>query len=185
MVRVHQLRRYCIENYLLDERVVYDVVKENAGKPPQSRGELESDIRALVSDELRQICMREVVLRLVEITKELVFEDLVGASSADVGSASEAKIINAIARLQDLQTTRWASSVPSEIENLYRSKEQEFFANWKILCSGKRLLEALKRRYETHLSSLKFKTLLAERLAAQNSPDWTALKTELDPLTRR
>ncbi len=53
LVRVRQLKRYCIENYLLNDNVLYDIVHQNASKDAGSRGAFPAKLEQLAFRHIR------------------------------------------------------------------------------------------------------------------------------------
>ena len=52
MVKVEQLQKYCIENYLIDEGSLFDLIRHHAKNPPESRGAFSKELKEIALQQL-------------------------------------------------------------------------------------------------------------------------------------
>ena len=62
-VRCLQWDRYCVENYLLDGQILFDLISQYAAKKPESRGTFEAALRQAGLAQLTGIVVRDACIK--------------------------------------------------------------------------------------------------------------------------
>lgn len=176
-IRIEQLKRYCVENYLLNEVKLYDFIRSNSKFPPESRG--------VFSNELKELALSQVE---VFVTQKILAEYRsirLGLTNAEIKN----KNVDEIANIQLQQLSLGAASINGAINdpkwkekflnNIFEKlKEQKpiWENNWKELCSGKVLFDDMRRKYQINVDLDQMKITLASNMAKDEDDDITALK---------
>ena len=174
LVRVVQLQRYCIENYLLDAEILYDCLREYARQPPESRGSFENDLTALAMAQLTEVAAREVYkppescgLRQSEVR---------GKSIREISMVLSARLDSTQQWFRTYDKATWEAefirAAEAKRSDLLPSWERE----WTKLASGKRVFQDLQAKYEVSVSLGKFKEAVVTRLSKRPSEPWQELE---------
>jgi AAA15 family ATPase/GTPase len=170
-VIVKQWERYCLENYLLEPEILYDVVQSEC-KPktwPTNVGEAtrlfaqiaKKQLHAIIMDEVYRECkFGDICLRNKDKAQDF-------ATSAD--NIFE-KIEGLKGQLANLTKASWTAEFAERCEFRLKEREQEWDSSWKQKCSGKQFLKDLNQYaggFGMDWLSLK-KRLLAGNREAEN-----------------
>lgn len=183
LVRLEQLNKYCIENYLLDDVVLYDMVEEYGTHSNGSRGEFARELKIMALGQLEDVILQEVLAPFRAIRPSLNGNEIKGKSPQEIGSALIEKIQSEFSKAQKIP---YIIGGAVAFERHCESRKKELLPiwenEWRKLCSGKLLLEALQRKYQINLEWIKLRTLLAEKLGTQTTDDITALRGVIERL---
>ncbi|XHS79332.1 AAA family ATPase [Burkholderiaceae bacterium UC74_6] len=176
-VKIEQLNKYCIENYLLDDVALFDLISEYSSKKPESRGEFSKELKSLALQQLDDEVLREMLEKYRGVRVGIGASELRGKSIAEVAALQLDKLNAGAAEIERLRVdANWAA----DFENRHAARRSELLPlwenDWKKLCSGKILFEGLKRKYQINLDDTKFRITLAERLSREGKDDITALR---------
>jgi predicted ATPase len=180
LVKVEQLTRHCIENYLLDEELLWDALKELASHPPESRGSFNAELRELAMNQLDAF-----------IAKDLINQYLPPRSAPKKSDAMRNTFDEAAAlHLGRLKATKvaiegWVSDgFEARFVSECRKRRDELLpiweSSWKEKCDGKILFKDLYRKYEIGQDEKKFKSRIMKDLARSKHDSWSALKSILE-----
>lgn len=176
-VKIEQLERYCLENYLLDENVLFDVIREYASSPPESRGHFSKRIREMAMGQLDLVITNELLAEYRSLRVGLKSEEIRGKSVDDIAALQFKRIEEIIARAQVYTNSQNWSSDFKALHAEKRAEKAPIWENeWKKLCSGKILMEDLQREYTLNVDITKFKCQVAAQMVRNNKDDITVLK---------
>ncbi|WP_446744627.1 ATP-dependent nuclease [Silvibacterium acidisoli] len=186
-VKVKQWERYCLENYLLEPEVLYDIVRLDC-KPktwPASLGEATKQFAQIAKKQLHSIIVDEVY-------KEYGFGDirLRGNDKAHDFPSSANNIFKKIetlkTQLAPLSEADWTAEFVQRCASRLQEREQEWDSSWKQKCNGKQFFKDLNRYagdFGVDWLGLK-KRLLAGNRDADNggTESWKLLRGTLQDL---
>jgi hypothetical protein len=184
LVKIEQLQRYCLENYLLDEAVLYDIIKLHTKTPPESRGKFATKIQELAMKQLDAVITNEILVEYRALRIGLKSDEIKGKNTAEIAEMQLQKIreIEEVLKTH-VAATGWTEKFSSTHSAKRAEREQIWSKRWKELCSGKTLIEDLQREYTIHLDLTKFKCQVAAELARQQKHnDIKVLKGIVDRL---
>ncbi|MFX1733926.1 AAA family ATPase [Paraburkholderia sp. A1RI_3L] len=177
LVKIEQLERYCLENYLIDETILFDLIKIYATNPPESRGRFSMELKGFAINQLDSVILNEMLSEFREIRNGLRSEEIKGRSVAEIANIQLERLSE---NQRNINTKLANKDWVGEFERIHASKRAEreplWQNDWKVLCSGKILLESVQRTYQVNIDLTKFKCMLAAELARKNKDDITALK---------
>ncbi|MAF05650.1 AAA family ATPase [Herbaspirillum sp.] len=183
LVRIEQLNRYCVENYLLDEELLFDLIVKHSTRPPTSRGEFTSQLKEAALEQLDAVCLTSIMEEYRALRASLATAEIKSRSIADIAALQ-------LQRLKDLSMKATELLAVSDWETAFVTRHSEAKAllapkweyDWKKLCSGKQLLESLQRKYQINIDLSKLKVELAEKLGQKGSDDILALRSIFEKL---
>lgn len=173
-VRVAQWDRYCFENYLLDDEVIYDVLKDaRVEHRPESRAGLRTTLRELALGQLRGAVTRELYekkgyenpgLRPTEIDRLDDYKAIGGVIAKRLGAIQR--------QVATLAEDAWVASFAEECEKRHTELAEEWNDKWPSRCDGKRVLMDLHHKLGVALPVLDFKRRIITLMAQRKSETW-------------
>lgn len=183
LVKIEQLERYCLENYLLNETVLYDFVKEYGSNPPNSRGHFSTRLRELAIAQLDAVVTNEILSEYRAMRIGLKGDEIKGKAIEEIATLQINRIRDIEQALQKQTASIDWNQDFKHAHDTKRAEREPIWANeWKKLSSGKVLFDDMQREYTLHIELTKFKCLVAAELARQQKDDITILKGIVDRL---
>jgi len=177
LVKIEQLERYCLENYLLDETVLFDIVKEHATIKPESRAKFSKRIREMAIGQLDSVVTNEILVDYRSLRVGLRGDETKGRSVEEIANLQLKRIGEVVEAIQGLgEPDDWVSAFKARHATKRAEREPLWENDWKKLCSGKILMEDIQREYTLNMNLNKFKCLVASALAHEKKDDITALR---------
>lgn len=185
-VRVLQLDRFCLENYLLDNEIITDL----------SRNRKFSDVALSNVTETRNI-MRELALEQVadvasrSVFKEMGLEDICFDMSAVPNhdpQLAASDLLNQIEAIKNIIASIERLGFKAEFERLYVKKRKEIFEQWGDewykVCNGKNLFESLRLKRHVKGDLLSLKKQIANEMCLRQTETWRSLESLLQELIK-
>jgi len=183
LVRVEQLQKYCIENYLLDETTLYDLIVQNSGNPPESRGAFSKDIKQIALEQLDGVILDGLLSRYRNLRVGVKKDEIKRKSLEEVADIQLEKLRDINQEISEfLAQKTWKQSFLIEFQQKKTDESLLWENDWKILCSGKVLFEGLRNKYQINVEINRFKVLVIQKLAQLERDDIVALKGMLNKL---
>jgi hypothetical protein len=179
LVRIHQLKRYCIENFLLNENIVFDLVTSHAKKPVESRGQFPATLKELALAQTREVAIWETYVAKNLQPKGLRREQFADKEAKHVATEIANDLAESSQRLNGFDPKSWIDEFVNAADVRERELRQLWASNWKEPCNGKTLIDALYVRYEIAMKKTEFKKEIIRRMAAEKSDDWRILNDVL------
>jgi predicted ATPase len=182
LVKVIQLNRYCLENYLLDPDVLYDALVEfGVGAPPANRGVLRNQLKALAFRQIDLLAAREAFENL-KATDEWVFsaEDVGEQSSPEeVAGAISNRLSRAKEVLARLDVNAWRGEFAKEMAKRKSEMESDWESTWANKASGKDVLKAIHGGAKMRVSLMVLKKDILRRMGTgePKHENWRSLES--------
>ncbi len=186
-VIVKQWERYCLENYLIDPEILYDVVKQE-GRPknwPVNLGEATKIFADIAKKQLHSRIIDEVYeeyrlgdIRLKRNDKTQEFK----STAINIFN----KIDGLRGQIASFNESDWIADFTQRCDSRLKEREQEWDSSWQKKCNGKQFFKDLNR-YADDIGmdwlSLK-KRLIAENKTAHGggTESWKLLRGTLQDL---
>jgi hypothetical protein len=176
-VRVLQWDRYCIENYLIDESILFDVMSRYCSVMPKSKGELRM--------ELKDIALAQADYQAIRMVYSKVEPENCGFRPKEINSktANEAaellfdRLLRVQKSLANLQRDVWVGDFVNECKSLAESLRSEWDDSWRKECDAKRLFRDLQARYQAKVSVGVIKIEVMKEMRMRQSEDWKIIKS--------
>ena len=182
-VKILEWDRYCIENYLIDSKIIARVLKDKsvAKKAPPHSGD--------VKERLRKLAFRQVQGRaLVQAFDCLMIPWKAIELKAVYGMHLDEAMALLSGKLDELSLFLSGNSkitLTSKFERTYQDKikeiEQKWQSDWPIECNGKQLFHDIYEEFELNISIAKFKKrIISEMRADHDNKNWRAWRQKLE-----
>ncbi|MGO9287638.1 MAG: ATP-dependent nuclease [Polyangia bacterium] len=187
-VRVKQWERYCIENFLLEPNIVYDVMKESL-KDPQtvpSLGELTRVLKQYAESEVRRSLYFEQFSRLRPTSPGIRKEEIAaGLDGNGVAHLFWDSIECSRNSMKDLVEGEWTGNFLEAVEREMKRRRETWDDRWYKDASGKEVLRKLHSTFVFRISLLELKMRLMRRVCADKTESWRVLNSALEEGLKR
>lgn len=184
-VRVEQLKRYCLENYLLHVEILTDLtrMREFSDYAMSNVSNMENCIKDIALKQLDEEVARSV---FADLELDKISFDLAIFRNSDLSVISErlsAQIRDNHATLAKLAIVEFESQFKSLFEAKKVNMLQGWEDNWRARCNAKRLFEDLRRDGIFRGDLLRLKKEIIRLLRERRADEYEELETILRSLT--
>jgi predicted ATPase len=181
-VRVSQWKRRCIENYLINEKAIYDLLRDDG----ISREKIEQ--RGEVRSLLEKFAMSQLDDTIAEIVyKQQVFgslgppprRELYGKSFTESAALLFGRLSIVQQQVGNLQAAAWCQEFERSCQQERALLLPKWTADWVSLCDGKRFFRDIHSHFGIKVSPTKLKVRIMERLARDHSDEWVLVESVL------
>jgi predicted ATPase len=177
LIRIEQLKRYCIENYLLNEVKLYDFIKSNSKFPPESRGTFANELKEMALSQVESSVTQRALGEYRSIRLGLTNAEIKNKSVEEIANIQFEQLSVGAKSINDaISDQNWKERFINNISEKLSEQKPIWENNWKELCSGKMLFDEMRRKYQINVDLDQMKTTLASNLAKDENDDITALK---------
>lgn len=185
LVKVQQWDRYCLENYLLDPDVIFNVSRANNFRNVPSRGDLTTMLRDISLAQLQGVIAREVYSNLEPDNPGFRTEVINKESYGQMAEALVARLVAIRDQLTSINTSEWVQDFVASCEVEYREQLPQWRDKWKTLANGKLVLFEVYKRLEPTASFLDFKRWIASEMRSEQTESWRAVDSILSSALTR
>jgi predicted ATPase len=185
-VKVHQWDRYCLENYLIDDRLLFDVLPEFMTHRDEigSRGEF--------SAKLKELAMRQLVPRIAREVYQAREPNNCGWRSADNAvvnydkcSAELATRIDSLREgLAAFSPERWMREFREGCERKDNEMRPLWESEWKTRCNGKQLFTDVFATWHFRVKQLTVKKAIVRRMRQEKASEWQMMREAIENLVK-
>jgi predicted ATPase len=182
LVRVGQWKRHCIENYLINEKVIYDLLRDDGISKDkiETRGEVPGIFREIAFSQLDDTIAEIVYKRHVFGTLgPPPHRDLVGKSFAQSAALLFGQLYLVQQQVCNLQAASWCADFERSCREELALWRPKWEADWITLCDGKRFFHDLQARFAVRVSPIKLKVRIMERLSHWHADEWILIESVL------
>jgi AAA15 family ATPase/GTPase len=175
LIKVLQWKRRCIENYLIDEKIIYDLLKDSdiSKKRIDSRGEV-----------LQEVIAKEVYNQMNYENPGVRPRELVGKTFDEIAIILFSRLKTIQDQINGLEKETWEDSFKSKCNLEYTKQKDKWDSDWIAQCDGKRFFFDLHKQYELKVSPIKFKKKIIERMLREKSETWIVIENLLKDALR-
>jgi len=174
-VVVRQWERYCLENYLLDEKPLFAIVTEYAATRPESRGSFQQLLKADAIAQTEQVAVSRTYQSLEPGNAGIRRSEHKGKSIPASADVLIARLEAIKAELNPLNSPEWKTSFIEKATNLQHELATEWDTTWKVEADGKALIDALYERYQIKIDKLAFKKKVVNAMRVEQTETWRAV----------
>ncbi len=182
-VRLLQLSRFCLENYLIDTDILTDLSRDKdlSSKPQSNTTDMLNVVKSLAIQQLSEVVARAAFSKLGLEAVCLDMNALKAGSPADAAASLWSQIQSIEARFRsfpesfETQFQKVCAEIQTEQAGVWDQK-------WKELCDGKKLFEALRNEqwFRGDLQRLKRRIIIEVRNSKTET--WSSLNSQLTDL---
>jgi hypothetical protein len=186
LVKVLQWKRRCLENYLIDEKIIYDVLKtpDIAKKSIGARGEVPEVFKRIAISQIpRQVVERIYNLYMYE-NPGVRPKEITNKAYGDAGSVLFSRLEKLQVQIGSLREKEWCDDFVIKCEEEEKKERATWEAEWLVLCDGKRFLRDIHMEFGVKVSVQKFKKIIVERMERDQSEGWVLVEKLLSEAIR-
>ncbi|CAL76551.1 hypothetical protein BRADO2738 [Bradyrhizobium sp. ORS 278] len=183
-VRLRQLQRHCLENYLLDPEIITDLTRdpEFGSSPLKNITDTTSIMKNLALAQLDTVSARSVFKKFGLERIGFDMKVLNGSDPATMAGQLWSQIEAMRSSFSELQ----AAGFDEEFKKQFNSKKSELTAvwddKWRDLCDGKLLFYSLRAEGYVRGDLLKLKRRISGEMRARTTETWSSLDSLLKEL---
>ena len=180
-VRLFQLDRYCLENYLLDCDILTDLSRNNSfsDTPINNITEMQNILKTTAMSQLDEFVARSVF-------KDLGMENIAFDMSVMKQNKPEliavdlhSQITTIMANIETICGTGFDDKFINIFNNKRMTLKSEWENKWLNLCNGKRVLENMRSAGHIKGDLLRIKKAVVQQMRVNRSPDYRLLESYL------
>ena len=186
MVKVLQWKRRCLENYLIDEKIIYDMLsdKEISKERIESRGEVQASLKAIAVSQLKEAVGTDVYNGMAYENPGLRPREIIGKTYAEMADVLFSRVGTLKNQICGLDEADWKNTFASECEAEHIKRLAVWEVDWLTLCDGKQFFRDLHQNYGVKVSPIKLKKMIVERMQREQTDAWVLVeKLLIDGLT--
>jgi predicted ATP-dependent endonuclease of OLD family len=144
-VVVKQWEKYCLENYLLDIDILFDLIRREFSVKnwPQTIGEASGFFRDIAYKQLKPLVIEEVYRTFQFESLGIRNTDKRSATFEAAGDILFARVASLQKQIVPLSEHEWTKAFKEACDELLQQKQLEWSTSWQSKCSGKQFLKDL------------------------------------------
>jgi predicted ATPase len=182
LVRVNQWKRRTIENYLINDKVIYDLLRDDdiSRQKIENRGEALRILRDIALTQLNDTVAKIIYSRFPfgELGPPPQRE-LIGKSLEESSAILFARIAAVQGQISSLRQSEWCADFAARCEAELAVQRAKWDSEWTVLCDGKRFFRDLHSRFGVRVSLIRLKVRIMERLERERADEWVVLESFL------
>jgi ABC-type molybdenum transport system ATPase subunit/photorepair protein PhrA len=179
LVRVLQWDRYCLENYLIGHKELFDELSDIGVKELGSRGEFESKLKKLALQQLTEVISKEIYNKISPASPGIRATEIESKTFYEISIILADRLLSIKNDIQSFECADWKENFIKSCEQLHIKKITEWEENWIKLANGKRIIDDLYKVYNINIPKLALKRKLAKRIYTERTEDWTLVKSKV------
>ncbi len=180
LVKILQWDRYCLENYLIGRKLLFDELNASGVEDLGSRGTFEKKIVELAMVQLTEVVAKKIYSELEPDNPGLRSSEIERKNYSEISEILSGRLVKIKEELLDFDEATWKSDFISRCEEQRSKLDSDWTEEWLKLCNGKRLIDDIYREYTIRgLSKFEFKRRLARRMKSEQTEDWTLVKSKI------
>lgn len=177
LVKVLQWDRYCIENYLMDETVLFDILQRYCITKPESKGALRTVLKEMALAQTTDEAIRRTYLSREPENCGLRPKEVFSKTAAEAADLLFARLQRAQASLATLQQSTWTAEFVQESNQVAAMLRSEWDDTWRKECDAKRLFKDVQAKYQAKVSVAMLKAEVMKEMRVRQTDDWKILQT--------
>lgn len=179
LVKVLQWDRYCLENYLIGRKELFDELSELGVKDLGSRGTFEKKIKEIALQQLSEVVAKEVYVKESPESVGHRSKDIEGKTFEEIAGILSNRLETLKSEMQGYDNSEWERQFIEKCNSKHSELLPLWNESWVKQVSGKRLIDDLYREYPIHIQKLTLKRKLAKRIKMDKTEDWTLVKSKI------
>jgi predicted ATPase len=177
-VRVKQWDRYCLENYLLEPAIIFDVINREkcAQGFPQNIGDATRIFEEIARSQLAQRVIREVYYDFDYADSGLRAKEVASKTPTQAAEILVVRLLRLKATFEHFDERMWKAEFTRKCEQLIRDRDQEWLNSWRIECSGKQFFRDLYARFSIKVAPVILKRRILTQCKLEGAEGWKLLQ---------
>lgn len=179
LVRILQWDRYCLENYLIGRKELFDELTELGVTGLGSRGVFEKKIRKISLKQLIEVVSKDIYKTVSPENAELRAKEIERKSFDEISKILSSRLEKIKVEIKSFDIAKWEKEFVELCNKRHEALLPEWQDAWIKQANGKRLIDDLYKEYSINISKLSLKRKLAKRIKIDKSEDWTLVKSKI------
>lgn len=179
LVKILQWDRYCLENYLIGRKELYDELSELGVPDICSRGTFEKKVKEIALQQLNEVVAKEVYTKQSPKSPGLRAKDVEGKAYQEMAKVLSGRLESLKTEIHDFNDSKWEENFLKMCDARHTELLPLWSESWIKLASGKRLIDDLYKEYKINVSKLVLKRKLSKRMQTDKTEDWTLVKSKI------
>jgi len=180
LIKVHQLERYCIENYLLDDTILFDAISAHSNKFSESRGTFPKLLEEIALSQLSKFVITKTYSSLEPENGGMRAKEINQLNFDDAACVLWERLSKIQEQVKELDKDSWISNFTQLCSAEKTSAETAWLSDWRKLASGKEIFDELYVRFEIRMKKVEFKKLIMNQMKEKQTDTWRVLHSILD-----
>lgn len=183
-VKLFQLTRHCLENYLLDVEIITDLTSESefAEKRVATPTELRDTLKRLALEQTHEIAARDAFRKLGLEAVKFNMGVMRDGDASTVSTALNTQIEALKGILSAINSNSFEQLFGDAYKKSWEAMQLEWDERWRELCDGKRLFVDLRKAGVIRGDLLRLKKRIIAAMKNKPTETWTALESNLKSL---
>jgi len=176
-VKVLQWDRYCIENYLTDESILFEVLNRYCSEKPESKGALRADLKEMAIAQTGDEAIRKSYIPREPENCGIRPKEVFGKSAVEAAELLFARLERSRESLEALQRESWIANFVQVCDETAKAMRAEWDDSWRKECNAKRLFKDIQARYQAKISTGFLTAEVMKEMRVRQTDDWKVLQT--------
>lgn len=186
LVRVLQWDRYCLENYLIGRKELFDELTDLGVTGLGSRGSFEKKIKELALQQLNEVVAKKVYKEESPDSAGLRAKEIEGKTFDEMAVVLSGRLNELKNNIQTFKLNDWKLAFIQSCKESHDQLMPKWEEEWIKQASGKRIIDDLYKEYQINIPKLSLKRKLAKRMLIDKTEDWTLVKSKIqDALSKQ
>jgi predicted ATPase len=183
-VRVIQWDRYSIENYLLEDTLLYDVLRRRSGAPPASVGKLGRAMKALAMGQIEAVAMAKAIHENLPPSIPFARGEIKRVKARSDLEAIAAKVEAWRKVVSKGERKAWIRRVEIARRRIAEDMQKDWKTRWKDRCRGKQLIGELIQKYPVVGGYAELVKEVLLEMKRTKRPEWEAMREKFSSALR-
>ncbi|MCJ2096641.1 AAA family ATPase [Methylobacterium sp. J-072] len=175
-LHVLQWSKYCFENYLIDDRVLYNVINENTKSTVGSRAEFASSIRELAFGQISNIAIKQAYAEFEPENSGLRPSEMKDKSITEFAEVLWNRIARIGLQTSNLNKSTWIATLTKRASEIEANLQSDWIESWRSDADGKILLEDIFQKYTVNVDRLTMKRKIIKAMKNEGTENWHTIK---------
>lgn len=175
-VHVLQWSKYCFENYLIDERVLYNVINENTKASVGSRAEFAAAIRELAFNQISNIAIKQAYAACEPENSGLRPSEMKDKTIPEFAEVLWNRIAKIVSQTSSLDKSAWIADLTKRASEIEAKLHSDWTESWRSDADGKILLEEIFQKYSVNVDRLAMKRKIIKAMKSESTENWQTVR---------
>jgi len=179
LVKIIQWSRRNIENYLIDDNILFDLISANATRDIESRGRFPDILAEVACGQIKDASIRGTCGAMLPQSLGVDNKVLRDSDVVRIAEVLSAKVAALKKSLEEFDEANWKKEFVEQSEARSKGIQLDWRLTWREKCDGKKLIDDLYRIYEVRLKKIEFKKQVMSHMRRVETDNWREIKGRL------
>lgn len=179
LVRVLQWDRYCLENYLIGRKELFDELTDLGVTGLGSRGNFERKVKELALLQLNEVVAKKIYKEESPDSAGLRAKEIEGKTFDEMAVVLSGRLNELKNNIQSFKLDDWKVDFVKSCNESHKELIPKWEEEWIKQASGKRIIDDLYKEYQINIPKLSLKRKLVKRMLVDKTEDWTLVKSKI------